>query len=79
VRAFLFIRHVVIFLLGTLIIIDGLRQNESSIPKLIIGMIMVGVLPLENLTLLRPIEFKKRQSIDDMPLRDVERNHEAPE
>jgi hypothetical protein len=79
VRWIAVIRHLVVFLLGTLIIIDGLREDVSVIPKLIIGMIMVGVLPLDNLTLLRPIEFQRKQSLDRTGKREIERDTEAPE
>jgi len=49
-RIFEAIRRVTIFLLGTLIIVDGLiGQQDNQVPILIIGMVMVGVLPIENL------------------------------
>ena len=49
-RIFEAIRRVTIFLLGTLIIVDGLiGQQDNQVPILIIGMVMVGVLPLDNL------------------------------
>lgn len=43
------LRRVVVFLLGVLIILDGLLDETGNlIPELIIGMVMVGILPVEN-------------------------------
>ena len=42
------LRRVVIFLLGVAIIIDALWDKSFVIPELIIGMILVGILPLED-------------------------------
>ena len=78
-RTFTVIRHIVIFLLGVLIIVDALANATYVIPKLIIGMIMVGVLPIENLTFRSPLEMRNKQSIDAMHIRDVESKYEAPE
>jgi hypothetical protein len=75
VRWFTAIRHIVVFLLGVLIIIDGLVSATNSIPKLIIGMVMVGVLPIESFRAFR----SNQQSIDARPICDIEHRHEAPE
>lgn len=68
------IRHLIVFLLGVLIIIDGLNDATHTIPKLIIGMIMVGVLPLDSL-----LVFRQKQSIDHSGKCEIERHNEAPE
>lgn len=48
---FLIIRTVTIFILGVLVIIDALflGQPDGNIPMLVVGMVMIGVLPIENL------------------------------
>ena len=42
-------RRVVVFLLGVLVILDALIGSGSSVPELIVGTVLVGVLPLEYL------------------------------
>jgi len=41
------VRRVVVFLLGVLTILDALWGRSDAVPKLIIGTVLVGVLPLE--------------------------------
>jgi len=42
------LRRVVVFLLGVLVILDALLgTGTNTIPELIIGTVLVGVLPLE--------------------------------
>lgn len=42
-------RRIVVFGLGVFIILDALIDDKDKlIPELIIGMIMVGILPVEN-------------------------------
>ena len=41
-------RRLIIFALGAAIIIDALTDKQYVVPELIIGMIMVGVLPLDD-------------------------------
>ena len=51
-ETFAAIRRVVVFLLGILIIADGLYgggEDDNPIPLLVIGMVMVGVLPIDDL------------------------------
>jgi len=43
------IRRITIFTLGVLIIIEGLYDDGVPVKSIILGMIMVGVLPLEDL------------------------------
>jgi hypothetical protein len=43
------IRRITIFILGVLIIIEALYEESVPIKSIILGMIMVGVLPLEDL------------------------------
>jgi hypothetical protein len=49
-RAFSFCRRIVVFILGVVIICFALIDPESmnTITMLLIGMVMVGVLPLDN-------------------------------
>ena len=44
-----FLRRVVIFALGVAIIIDALWDQQYVVPELIVGLIMTGVLPLDDL------------------------------
>jgi hypothetical protein len=43
------IRRMTIFLLGVAIILEGLYDDGVPVKSIILGMIMVGVLPLEDL------------------------------
>lgn len=47
-----FFRRIIVFLLGVIVILDGLYGTEESVPKLIIGMVMVGILPISDLPFL---------------------------
>jgi hypothetical protein len=52
---FRMIRRLVIFLLGVVVIIEGLVSAQDRIVELIAGMVMVGVLPLDDfIRALRP-------------------------
>lgn len=43
-------RRVVVFLLGCAVILDSLlEKNTATVGKLIVGLLMVGVLPLDDL------------------------------
>lgn len=48
-RWFPIIRRSVIFLLGVAVMIDALWDRQYVVPELVIGMIMVGVLPVDEL------------------------------
>lgn len=43
------IRRISIFILGTLVIIEGLYDQDVPVKSIILGMIMIGVLPIEDL------------------------------
>jgi hypothetical protein len=43
------VRALVVFTLGVLIIVDALLGRDDVVPKLLVGMVMVGVLPLDTL------------------------------
>ena len=45
----LWIRRVVIFGLGIWVIVDAMLAKTVPIPELIIGLILIGVLPLDDL------------------------------
>jgi hypothetical protein len=47
--SFAHIREVVVFVLGVAVIIEGLIGTEDPTAELVIGMVMVGVLPLDRL------------------------------
>jgi hypothetical protein len=46
---FSYVRRVIVFLLGMLVIIDALYGDHDALAELIIGSIMVGILPLDAL------------------------------
>jgi hypothetical protein len=48
-KAFEAIRRVTIFILGTLVIVEGLYDQDVPVKSIILGMIMIGVLPIEDL------------------------------
>jgi hypothetical protein len=48
-RIFAFVRRVVVFLLGVWTIINALWHPDERVSQLLIGMVMVGVLPIENI------------------------------
>lgn len=41
------VRRVVVFLLGVAVVLEGLR--DESMPELLIGLVLVGLLPIDNL------------------------------
>ena len=43
------IKRITIFILGVLIIVEALYEESVPVKSIILGMIMVGVLPLEDL------------------------------
>jgi hypothetical protein len=47
------VRRITTFLLGVAIIIKGLSGDDEATTELIIGMVMVGILPVESLTFWR--------------------------
>jgi hypothetical protein len=60
------IRRIVVFLLGVLIILDSLRDSEAIIPELVIGMVMVGILPIENVVeSWKPKRFRRHGADDN--------------
>ena len=57
---FTFLRRLIVFGLGCWVIGNALVNPEERIGQLVIGMIMVGVLPIENLS-----SWFRRRSYDD--------------
>jgi hypothetical protein len=47
--AFTFVRRLVVFGLGCWVIGNALVNPEERVSQLLIGMVMVGVLPIENI------------------------------
>ena len=45
---FQLLRRVVVFALGAAVIIDALWDRQYVVPELIVGMIKVGVLPIDE-------------------------------
>lgn len=41
------VRRVVVFLLGVAVVLEGLA--DESMPELLIGLVLVGLLPIDNL------------------------------
>jgi hypothetical protein len=62
-EVFAAVRRVTIFGLGVWVIIAGLADPESqnTVSLLVIGMVMVGVLPIDNL--LAPLRRRDRQPV----------------
>jgi hypothetical protein len=59
-------RRVVIFLLGVAVIVDALVDKDPQAGELVIGVIMIGVLPLDDLAQLiprRPTLRRDRSSV----------------
>jgi len=55
------VRRVVIFILGCFCFIKGVISPENTVPELIIGMVMVGVLPIEELA----VPWRRRRKDKD--------------
>ena len=47
------VRRVTTFVLGVVIIVNALNNQEDPVAELVIGMVMVGILPVESLTFWR--------------------------
>ena len=45
----LMVRRLVTFVLGVAVIVDALWEKEDVVAELVIGLILVGVLPIEDL------------------------------
>jgi len=45
------IRRAVVWILGAALIIDALASSTDVVPELIIGLVMIGVLPLEDVVM----------------------------
>jgi len=54
-------RRIIIFLLGAFCFFKGVVSPENTIPELIIGMIMVGVLPIDDFFIWSPRARRKRE------------------
>ena len=49
-RAFLLVRRVVVFVLGVAVVVDALLDNDgATLGRLIVGLLMIGVLPIDYL------------------------------
>jgi ACR3 family arsenite efflux pump ArsB len=59
------IRRVVIFLLGAFCFLKGVLSPENTIPELIIGMIMVGVLPVDDFFIWNPRARRRSNEVDE--------------
>lgn len=57
------IRRVVVFALGVALIVDSLFQRPNVIVRLLVGLVMVGVLPLDDL--LRLVARHRHREDDD--------------
>ena len=45
----LMVRRMVTFVLGVAVIVDALWEQENVVTELVIGLLLVGVLPIEDL------------------------------
>ena len=57
------VRRIVVFLLGVAIIIDALWDQDFVVPELIVGMIMVGVLPVDEFV--KSFQTRRRRPSSD--------------
>ena len=57
---FTLVRRVVVFGLGCWVIGNALINPEERVSQLVIGMVMVGVLPIENI-----FTWHRRRDVDD--------------
>jgi hypothetical protein len=64
-RAWPVVRRVTTFALGVAVIIDDLAQTHTDVAVLIVGLILVGVLPVEDL--LDLLNRHRRQDDDHRP------------
>jgi hypothetical protein len=55
------VRRIVVFLLGCAVIIDALWDRQYVVPELIIGMILVGVLPINEVV--ESMTSKRRRGV----------------
>lgn len=61
-------RRIVTFLLGCAVILDSLlEKNTATVGKLIVGLILVGVLPLEDLIRLAGRNGKRKSDDNERP------------
>ena len=58
---FTLVRSVVVFGLGCWVIGNALVNPEERLGQLAVGMVMVGVLPIENIFSWRRVEVKKEE------------------
>jgi hypothetical protein len=58
---FALVRRVVVFCLGCWVIGNALVNPEERLGQLAVGMVMVGVLPIENIFSWRRVEVKKEE------------------
>jgi len=63
--AFLGFRRVAVFLLGVIVVLDGLTSRDHAVPELIIGAMMIGVLPLENVVEAYSAAVRPRRHAED--------------
>jgi ACR3 family arsenite efflux pump ArsB len=56
------VRRVVVFTLGVLCFLKGIFYEDNSVPELIIGMIMVGILPIDDLFFWPPRRKRDRDA-----------------
>jgi hypothetical protein len=61
-------RRIVTFLLGCAVILDSLvEKNTATVGKLVIGLILVGVLPLEDLIRLASRNGRRKHDDNERP------------
>jgi hypothetical protein len=42
------LRRVIVFSLGVVVILESLNDRDDAVAELVIGMVMVGILPLDD-------------------------------
>jgi hypothetical protein len=67
VKIFDAVRRVTTFLLGVATVINAVAHPDERLGQLVVGMVMVGVLPVESLTFWRSGERSSTVSQGDPP------------
>lgn len=49
VVTFRLIRQVVLFVLGVVVIIDGIVSSNSPVPEIVTGLVLLGLVPIDDL------------------------------
>ena len=76
-------RQVILFLLGVVVIIDGIASSGTPVPEIVTGLVLIGYVPLDDLMsrLPRASDFKHpecKATPESPPQRDMPPATTAP-